>query len=141
METNPLSSKRTRCPATWLCSAPLVFRTRRPTFRTRRHLSRTRRPIPRTQADDGRLRPRPDAPLSARTAERGPPPWLRDHPVARGTLQRALLPQRRDRVSTAGQAGGGGSGRAHRGLSLIHISEPTRRTPISYAVFCLKKKK
>src|SRR5664279_6238248 len=23
-----------------------------------------------------------------------------------------------------------------RGLSLIHISEPTRRTPISYAVFC-----
>src|SRR5680860_1473028 len=23
------------------------------------------------------------------------------------------------------------------GLSLIHISEPTRRTPISYAVFCL----
>src|SRR5665647_3867754 len=28
-----------------------------------------------------------------------------------------------------------------KGLSLIHISEPTRRTPISYAVFCLKKKK
>ena len=26
-------------------------------------------------------------------------------------------------------------------LSLIHISEPTRPTPISYAVFCLKKKK
>ena len=25
-------------------------------------------------------------------------------------------------------------------LSLIHISEPTRRTPISYAVFCLKKR-
>src|SRR5665647_1688226 len=25
-------------------------------------------------------------------------------------------------------------------LSLIHISEPTRRTPTSYAVFCLKKK-
>src|SRR5665647_873163 len=25
-------------------------------------------------------------------------------------------------------------------MSLIHISEPTRRTPISYAVFCLKKK-
>ena len=24
-------------------------------------------------------------------------------------------------------------------LSLIHISEPTRRTPISYAVFSLKK--
>src|SRR5664279_1472635 len=28
-----------------------------------------------------------------------------------------------------------------RRLSLIHISEPTRRTPISYAVFCLNKKK
>src|SRR5680860_801565 len=26
----------------------------------------------------------------------------------------------------------------HLFLSLIHISEPTRRTPISYAVFCLK---
>src|SRR5680860_1680892 len=26
-------------------------------------------------------------------------------------------------------------------LSLIHISEPTRRTPITYAVFCLKTKK
>src|SRR5665647_1206094 len=30
---------------------------------------------------------------------------------------------------------------AIKSLSLIHISEPTRRTPISYAVFCLKKKK
>src|SRR5664279_6300048 len=31
-------------------------------------------------------------------------------------------------------------GGTHNGLylSLIHISEPTRRTPISYAVFCLK---
>ena len=27
------------------------------------------------------------------------------------------------------------------GLSLIHISEPTRHLRISYAVFCLKKKK
>ena len=26
------------------------------------------------------------------------------------------------------------------GLSLIHISEPTRRVVISYAVFCFKKK-
>ena len=33
------------------------------------------------------------------------------------------------------------SKRKSRHLSLIHISEPTRRTPISYAVFCLKKKK
>ena len=28
-----------------------------------------------------------------------------------------------------------------RDLSLIHISEPTRQAEISYAVFCLKKKK
>src|SRR5665647_2787162 len=35
----------------------------------------------------------------------------------------------------------GGDERAQHRLSLIHISEPTRRTPISYAVFCLKKKK
>ena len=34
-----------------------------------------------------------------------------------------------------------GAGKAELVLSLIHISEPTRRTPISYAVFCLKKKK
>src|SRR5664279_880707 len=37
---------------------------------------------------------------------------------------------------------GGGRDAGCRGdlyrLSLIHISEPTRRTPISYAVFCLK---
>src|SRR5450756_886947 len=31
--------------------------------------------------------------------------------------------------------------RPDRGLSLIHISEPTRLGMISYAVFCLKKKK
>ena len=30
---------------------------------------------------------------------------------------------------------------AERRLSLIHISEPTRLLSISYAVFCLKKKK
>eukprot|EP00658_Telonema_sp_P-2_P080914 TRINITY_DN814_c0_g1_i7.p1 TRINITY_DN814_c0_g1~~TRINITY_DN814_c0_g1_i7.p1 ORF type:complete len:184 (-),score=13.43 TRINITY_DN814_c0_g1_i7:23-574(-) len=33
------------------------------------------------------------------------------------------------------------AGSAHVGLSLIHISEPTRLLSISYAVFCLKKKK
>src|SRR5678809_792847 len=31
--------------------------------------------------------------------------------------------------------------RTVQGLSLIHISEPTRQAEISYAVFCLKKKK
>ena len=33
-----------------------------------------------------------------------------------------------------------GSGK-YKDLSLIHISEPTRLLSISYAVFCLKKKK
>src|SRR5664279_2060883 len=45
--------------------------------------------------------------------------------------------------STRSERGEGGlvmSGSDERSdLSLIHISEPTRRTPISYAVFCLKK--
>src|SRR5428012_5994 len=37
-------------------------------------------------------------------------------------------------------AEGLGHGPAEHGLSLIHISEPTRLGMISYAVFCLKKK-
>src|SRR5680860_816306 len=41
------------------------------------------------------------------------------------------------RFRTAKSRGPGGQ-YAHI-LSLIHISEPTRRTPSSYAVFCLKK--
>src|SRR5665647_2138191 len=44
------------------------------------------------------------------------------------------------RPYTVGQvcADGGIVGSEFLVLSLIHISEPTRRTPISYAVFCLK---
>src|SRR5674476_1624595 len=34
-----------------------------------------------------------------------------------------------------------GTALAQQHLSLIHISEPTRQAEISYAVFCLKKKK
>ena len=41
----------------------------------------------------------------------------------------------------AQQRGAVGGGEARVVLSLIHISEPTRRRGISYAVFCLKKKK
>src|SRR5680860_708434 len=48
------------------------------------------------------------------------------------------------RFSPAMMASGVWAGKIDRdyaySLSLIHISEPTRRTPISYAVFCLKKK-
>ena len=46
----------------------------------------------------------------------------------------------RSGVTTVAEMGYGIFGRALEDLSLIHISEPTRRTPISYAVFCLKKK-
>ena len=45
----------------------------------------------------------------------------------------------------AGSAGSrrttAGTTTASGALSLIHISEPTRQAEISYAVFCLKKKK
>ena len=44
-------------------------------------------------------------------------------------------------VSRCGEAAISGVSLVDMILSLIHISEPTRRTPISYAVFCLKKKK
>ncbi|PWG06959.1 hypothetical protein DF268_46005 [Streptomyces sp. V2] len=37
-------------------------------------------------------------------------------------------------------SGGGALVENSENLSLIHISEPTRRTPYSYAVFFLKKK-
>src|SRR5674536_16778 len=51
--------------------------------------------------------------------------------LVRSTGDEQLAGQRHDQ--RGGLAGG-------RGLSLIHISEPTRLLSISYAVFCLKKK-
>src|SRR5665647_3728379 len=48
-----------------------------------------------------------------------------------------LWPTKTTDHSVAGSAWRGGKGDVVRELSLIHISEPTRRTPISYAVFCL----
>src|SRR5450756_790181 len=48
------------------------------------------------------------------------------------TVTEAIDRFRPSTVLMVGQAGG---------LSLIHISEPTRLGMISYAVFCLKKKK
>src|SRR5674476_1612514 len=44
------------------------------------------------------------------------------------------------RLLAAGKRGPGGFP-GPMSLSLIHISEPTRQAEISYAVFCLKKKK
>src|SRR5665647_1645958 len=70
---------------------------------------------------------------------------------ARGTLGASVLVDAQvgrravaEHVFGVGQAAGvrgdrqGALARAALVLSLIHISEPTRRTPISYAVFCLK---
>eukprot|EP00658_Telonema_sp_P-2_P033734 TRINITY_DN24704_c0_g1_i1.p1 TRINITY_DN24704_c0_g1~~TRINITY_DN24704_c0_g1_i1.p1 ORF type:complete len:158 (-),score=6.33 TRINITY_DN24704_c0_g1_i1:45-518(-) len=45
------------------------------------------------------------------------------------------------RGCTVGLGGDGGDAGTTLVLSLIHISEPTRLLSISYAVFCLKKKK
>src|SRR5674536_309954 len=45
-----------------------------------------------------------------------------------------------DRAAAAGAVRPAGPG-VEQPLSLIHISEPTRLLSISYAVFCLKKKK
>src|SRR5450756_1818396 len=76
--------------------------------------------------------------------------WFRGWIATRGDLApstRALYGQLLVRwIDTDVPAGGGGaaaSGRVRtvRLLSLIHISEPTRLGMISYAVFCLKKKK
>src|SRR5680860_869249 len=41
-----------------------------------------------------------------------------------------------ERVGAVEEVPGSRAARALVALSLIHISEPTRRTPISYAVFC-----
>ena len=59
-----------------------------------------------------------------------------DDPTFTRVMARAMS-RRGLRVSTASSAEEG----LALALSLIHISEPTRRYAISYAVFCLKKKK
>src|SRR5665213_3951019 len=86
----------------------------------------------------------------------GPPrvprrPRARDRPVS--TASRRQSRQRRQRSPQTLLRGAVGpdqseqSRNAHipptlvQKLSLIHISEPTRQAEISYAVFCLKKKK
>src|SRR5674476_1213900 len=63
-------------------------------------------------------------------------------------VKRKLLPSASRRSTTLSllasperPAGLSTSARAEPNLSLIHISEPTRQAEISYAVFCLKKKK
>ena len=67
-----------------------------------------------------------------------PGPWRPDEEAAKADLasMRAAASgmSREDGIAAV-------AAEAKRLLSLIHISEPTRRTPISYAVFCLKKKK
>src|SRR5678810_1357614 len=63
----------------------------------------------------------------------------------RSTLDRSSAAsdvyKRQDRCIETRVLRGSSCGRSSRPLSLIHISEPTRQAEISYAVFCLKKKK
>src|SRR5678815_6004032 len=76
--------------------------------------------------DHGRLVPRPRASISRTPLEIAIPHGDLSMTL---TIQSAIRPQFRtiDGLSVR--------------LSLIHISEPTRLLSISYAVFCLKKKK
>src|SRR5450759_3894109 len=57
----------------------------------------------------------------------------------RGKAKKPLNPIRAMRTAVLAQASAL-TGALVTGLSLIHISEPTRLGMISYAVFCLKKK-
>jgi len=60
------------------------------------------------------------------------------------TTQSIPYGETRSYIWVAGKMGMPGAARAvgqALSLSLIHISEPTRRYAISYAVFCLKKKR
>src|SRR5678816_3418006 len=67
--------------------------------------------------------------------------------VAENELERCeiLFDGKPVKENDGGEAGGHGRGAStaqeFQNLSLIHISEPTRLLSISYAVFCLKKKK
>src|SRR5659263_7148 len=78
-------------------------------------------------AADAKSRPPDSQPARIEEAERavGAPASLRRGPG------RGLVP-------ALDQVGEGVKARGVRGLSLIHISEPTRLGMISYAVFCLK---
>src|SRR5450756_2010506 len=73
--------------------------------------------------------------LSVSPAGRTPRRWRTIPPRLRGASPRAFAVQWRH-VRLPPSRGG-----VPRDLSLIHISEPTRLGMISYAVFCLKKKK
>src|SRR5664279_6179095 len=84
------------------------------------------------------------APAPAAEPAPEPAPRNRDHPPRAPLLRSEALLRPRPRRPASGWRRGvwrvtGGRcnpGPSRRDLSLIHISEPTRRTPISYAVFC-----
>ena len=62
----------------------------------------------------------------------------REHGITTGGLSEASLATLEVRSRPGGTPGGGPPPNVMV-LALIHISEPTRRTPISYGVVCLKK--
>src|SRR5680860_1695691 len=69
-----------------------------------------------------------------------PPPADQNIPPVRENAEESVSVSDGNKSHPRGTIGPPGE-RVADALSLIHISEPTRRTPISYAVFCLKKKK
>ena len=76
--------------------------------------------------------------LDAFSPQRCPELWSEEF---LGALARRLAPQGRLLTYSRSAAVRASLKRAGLSLSLIHISEPTRLRRISYAVFCLKKKK
>src|SRR5665648_1163573 len=84
-----------------------------------------------------------DIPPVALAALRGLFGLLILFPLARRSLRQSPTPSRQDlyRFALMGFLGITVAYASFLWLSLIHISEPTRLGMISYAVFCLKKKK
>src|SRR5450756_745518 len=91
---------------------------------------------PRQRAQPGPVRRHEDRPRPDQQPGEEESPVEECEPVEAGPVD-AL----REEWAGAVAARGDGGERDTQGLSLIHISEPTRLGMISYAVFCLQKKK
>src|SRR5680860_1893833 len=86
----------------------------------------------------GEITPNQDAPVHEVLAMAAAQAEVQDAEDALWRLREELLAQAPECVLGVLDLGLRSRHRQYLMLSLIHISEPTRRTPISYAVFCLK---